>query len=378
MILNKIKKVLKSSYFKFVFMILIIFFAMDVIASNTIVKNIIKKDCLKYFKYTLNNKNYYSYELEKNCTAYETKRTVKTYNVITDKYGYRVAQKKREYLKKDKVVFLGDSFTYGFGVNYEDSIVGFLEKKKTNYDFINLAVPGYSPSILKVKLEQLLKRGVKPKKIFYIMDITDVDDEANRWLLKDDFEYPVIINNEVEYEIKKNFNYKKHFKMTRLLIYNLNKTLRNIRKDINEKKFLEEDKIIGKTHGGSFTHTPYAQLDKNFWSDNDYKQGIRNIEKKVKSISDLANQINSEFYIIIFPWPETLEYGENFFSWQDFGNDLCKNSSCKKLINAFPEFEKIKRKFTYWKKEIYFLNDVHLNPNGNSILAEVIYNEALK
>ena len=137
MILNKVKKVLKSSYSKFVFMILIIFFAMDVIASNTIVKNIIKKDCLKYFKYTLNNKNYYSYELEKNCTAYETKRTVKTYNVVTDKYGYRVAQKKSEYLKKDKVVFLGDSFTYGFGVNYEDSIVGFLEKKKTNYDFIN-------------------------------------------------------------------------------------------------------------------------------------------------------------------------------------------------------------------------------------------------
>ena len=31
------------------------------------------------------------------------------------------------------------------------------------------------------------------------MDITDVDDEANRLLLKDDFEYPVIINNEVEY-----------------------------------------------------------------------------------------------------------------------------------------------------------------------------------
>ena len=29
------------------------------------------------------------------------------------------------------------------------------------------------------------------------MDITDVDDEANRWLLKDDFEYPVIVNNEV-------------------------------------------------------------------------------------------------------------------------------------------------------------------------------------
>lgn len=210
------------------------------------------------------------------------------------------------------------------------------------------------------------------------MDITDVDDEANRWVIKNDLKYPVIINNKAEFEIKKNFNYKKHFKMTRLLIYNLNKTIRNLRKKINEKKFIEEDKVIGKTNAGSFTHTPYNKLDKNFWSKNDYKEGIKNIKNKVKSISNLANQINSEFYIVIFPWPETLEYGENFFSWQDFGFELCQFSNCKKLINAFPEFKKVKKNFTYWKKEIYFLNDIHLNPKGNNILAEMIYNQALK
>ena len=48
-------------------------------------------------KYSVNNKNFYSYELEKNCIAYETKRTVKTYNVITDKYGYRIGKKKDNY-----------------------------------------------------------------------------------------------------------------------------------------------------------------------------------------------------------------------------------------------------------------------------------------
>jgi len=378
MIWNKVKFFLYSSYFQFILVSLVIFFIMDVIASNTLVKNIIKKDCLSYLKYTLNNKDYYSYELEKNCTAYETKRTVKTYDVFTDKDGYRVGAKKDKDIKKDKIVFLGDSFTYGFGVNYEDSIVGILKKKKINYDVINLAVPGYSPSILKVKLEQLLKRGIKPKKIFYVMDITDVDDEANRWVIKNDLKYPVIINNKAEYEIKKTFNYKKHFKMTRLLIYNLNKTIRNLRKEINEKKFIEEDKVIGKTNAGSFTHTPYDKLDKNFWSKNDYKEGIKSIKNKVKSISNLANQINSEFYIVIFPWPETLEYGENFFSWQNFGFELCQFSNCKKLINAFSEFEKVKKNFTYWKKEIYFLNDIHLNPKGNNILAEMIYNQALK
>ena len=377
---NKLKNILQSAYFKFSLMIIVIFFIMDIIASNTIVTNIIKKDCLKYIKYSLNNKNYYSYELEKNCTAYETKRTVKTYNVFTDQNGYRVSKKKNTDIKKkeEKIVFLGDSFTYGFGVNYEDSIIGAIKKKKINYEVINLAVPGYSPSILKVKLEQLLKRGVKPKKIFYIMDITDVDDEANRWIVKSGLEYPVIVNDKTEHEIKKTFNYKKHFKMKRLLIYNLNKTIRNLRKNVNEKSFIEEDKVIGKTNAGSFTHTPYDKLNKNFWIKNDFKVGLKNIKNRVKSISNLAQQINSEFYIVIFPWPETLEYGEGFFSWQNFALELCQYSNCKKLINAFPEFEKVKNKFTYWKKEIYFLNDIHLNPNGNLILADIIYNEAIR
>ena len=133
---------------------------MDIIFSNSIIKSMVKKDCFKYMRYTINNQNYYSYELEKNCKAYETKRTVKTYNVYTDENGYRVGSKKNINInkvnKENTIVFLGDSFTYGLGVNYEDSIVGILEKKEINYNTLNLAVPGYSPVISKL-LEKLDK-----------------------------------------------------------------------------------------------------------------------------------------------------------------------------------------------------------------------------
>ena len=378
--LHMIKFLFINGYVKFFFMSIIIFFTMDIIFSNSIIKSMIKKDCFKYMRYTINNQNYYSYELEKNCKAYETKRTVKTYNVYTDENGYRVGSKKNvnKVNKENTIVFLGDSFTYGLGVNYEDSIVGILEKKGINYNTLNLAVPGYSPVISKVKLEQLIKKGVRPKKIFYIMDITDVHDESNRWIKKEELEYPVIIGKEIGEEIEKAFNYKKHFKMTRIAIYNLNKIMRNLRKEINKKNFIEEDKIIGKTHGGSFTHTPYDKLDKDFWSHNDYKNGIVSIKNNVKLISDEANKINSDFYIVIYPWPETLEYGEEYFSWQNFAFELCEFSKCKKLISAFPEFKKVKKKFTHWKKEIYFLNDIHFNVKGNRILADIIYHEALK
>ena len=350
---------------------------MDVIFSNTIIENIIKKDCIDYIKYSLNKTNYYTYDLKKNCFAFETKRTVKTYNVYTNEDGYRVSSNKKSIKNRDNsIIFLGDSFTYGFGLEYKDSISGILEAKKTNYEIINLGVPGYSPIISRFKLNKLLDKGIKPKKIFYLLDLTDVHDESNRWIKIKNIPYPVIQDEKIEKEIKKNFDYKRHFKMSRLLVYSLNKITRNYRKKINQKKFEKEDKVIGKTFWGNFTHSPYEKLDKNFWSQNDYKAGLKNIKKNIKLIADTAHEINSEFYIVIFPWAETLEYGEEFFSWQKFALDVCKFSNCTKLINAFPNFIKVKNNYSYWKKEIYFLQDIHLNAKGNSILADVIYNDA--
>lgn len=378
MIFALIKKKIFSSYAKIFYITVIIFLLLDIIFSNTIIKNVIKKDCLEFIEYLLNGKKYYTYDLEKNCKAFETKRTVKTYKVFTDENGYRISGKKREKKKDNSVIFLGDSFTYGLGLNYEKTIVGFLENKNINYQLINLAVPGYSPLILKFKLRKILESGIKPKKIFYLMDLTDVHDESNRWIEIDEFKYPVILDNKIQKEIKKIFTFGNNFKMTRLLIYNLNALFRNARKSFNQANFEKLDKNIGKTQWGNFTHTPYEKLDKNFWINNDFKIGIKNIKKNVKSISEMAREINSEFYIVIYPWAETLEYGEKYFSWQKFSTRLCQFSGCTKVVNAFPEFKKIKKNYTFWKKEIYILDDLHLNENGNQMLAEIIYKEAFK
>ena len=377
---HKIKKIIYSNYAKIIYITVIIFLLMDIVFSNTIIQDIIKKDCLRYTKYTSNEKNYYSYDLEKNCKAYETKKTMKTYKVFTDNNGFRVSGENKGN-KKDKnnsVIFLGDSFTYGIGLNYEDTIVGILESKNINYDVFNLGVPGYSPSILKYRLQEILKAGYKPKKIFYLMDLTDVHDEANRWTKIFEAKNPVILDIAIHKEIEKVFTFKKNFKMTRLLIYNLNKSFRNLRKEINKKSFEEADKTIGKTQWGSFTHLPYEKLDKEFWSPNDFNSGINNIKTNVKLISNMASEIKSDFYIVVYPWAETLEYGEKYFNWQNFSQELCVFSNCTKLINAFSKFLKIKENFTYWKKEIYFLQDIHLNAKGNRILAEIIYEEAFK
>ena len=205
------------------------------------------------------------------------------------------------------------------------------------------------------------------------MDITDVYDGSNRWTKLNDIDIPVVIDDTFSKEISKTLTYKKNFKISRLFAYNLNKFFRNIRKKIKRNYWIQRDEV-GPTASGGFTHTPKLKLPKNVWKV-DYEEGLKKIHKNVRLISSLSKNIGSDFYIVIYPWAETLEYGEKYFNWQKFGVNLCKQVGCTKLINAFPDFEKVKNENIKWKKEIYFLLDIHFNKNGNKILANKIINE---
>ena len=86
----------------------------------------------------------------------------------------------------------------------------------------------------------------------------------------------------------------------------------------------------------------------------------------------MAKSINAEFYIIIYPWPDALEYGQKNFNWEDFANNLCVNVSCTKLINLFPNFKHIKENSNNWLSKIYIKDDMHLSAFGQKIVADKI------
>ena len=354
---------------------LILFLIVDIFLSIFVVDTYLRKDCVKYSKFQEKKNRFYSYSLDKNCKAYEVRKTVKTYKVYTDKNGYRYDGKTNIDFKTNEnlLVLLGDSFTYGYGLDYNSSIAGIISRK-TNYSVINLAVPGYGPSMSKFHLNKLIQKTQNIKKIIYIMDLTDVYDESNKWMYMKTSNRPVIMDQAIANEIEKDFNLKAYFKLSRMMSFEINKFLRNIRKKFSEKKRKIKSKEIKTTFYGSFTYLDENDLDASFWK-NSYSEGIKKIYKEVNEISQISNDLNSEFYIVIFPWAETLEFGENKFNWQKFGKDLCEKAKCKKLINLFPEFKKIKKINQDWKNEIYFLLDIHLNKNGNQILANKIINE---
>ena len=89
-------------------------------------------------------------------------------------------------------------------------------------------------NLFKLK-EYLNKNSPKEiKKVYYILDITDVHDEANRWTDLEGLDKPVLLDKKVENEIKKTFELKEKFRSTRLLAYIINKNIRNFKKSVRK------------------------------------------------------------------------------------------------------------------------------------------------
>ena len=37
----------------------------------------------------------------------------------------------------------------------------------------------------------------------------------------------------------------------------------------------------------------------------------------------IAKNFSSEFYIVVYPWAETLQYGQKEFNWSNYAKNLC-------------------------------------------------------
>ena len=313
----------------------------------------------------------------------ESRYGKKYFFVRTDKNGFRINHlKDKEKLEKSylkEVLFIGDSFTFGVGLNWEETFVGILNKD-FNLNAINAGVNSHSPTVYKYKLKNLIKKGLikNNQKIVIGLDISDVFDEATRWT-----EYkgkPADIktiekffkldlsqkandkkNLRTNKKLKKsNFYNKDNFKLTYQIYYGLENFVKNYIDDIQ----------VRNNDRSKFTYKDWS-LIKDKFSPLGIEVGLKKIKKNLIQISNLAAENNNDLYILIYPWPAQLAY-ENSFDWEIYTEELCIEISCSGVINTFPFFKSYKDNRRNWQKELYIKGDMHFNKKGNYILAEII------
>jgi lysophospholipase L1-like esterase len=339
------------------------FLMLDFILSNTILT---KKNCYSFQEFF--------YELKKNCIGKDRfKSSFPTVSIYTDNMGLRVS---KNYFKKDaskkNILIFGDSFTFGVGLENEDTYPSLIEKKLSNFNVYNYGVGSYSPTVHLFKLKKAIANGVAPDKILLFLDLTDVIDEATRWNYDQKNEKPFLTNSIIYDKNKKKYFKSKNFKLLKEFSSVLNFNTRIIRSKIkNSFKKTSKSHNVKQSIQGSFTYVNKNNLDKRFWKENDFDLGIKKIKTNFEEIINISKKNNSDLYLIIYPWAETVEFGQNEFSWSNFGKELCLKESCV-LIDAIPDFVKYKKNNKNWINQLYFVNDEHFNAQGDKLLSDIV------
>ena len=304
----------------------------------------------------------YHHDLEKNVQVSE-KWGNRNYSVCTDENGFKIScNSKNKSSKNYDIAFIGDSYTEGIGLTYEETFVGQIEQSRPDLKIANLGVSSYSPSIYYSKVKFLLEQGITFKELVVYIDISDVQDEAISFALSDDLVVSKGLDGNHHFNLKKFVRWS--FPLTYFGLYRL--------KNLNSPAHTED---------------PFSYLNEGYsrsaWTFNETSIGYGTlgvtggIEQSLKSMTKLSELLKSKgisLSIGVYPWPGQLLYdtaqSKQVRIWQDF----CK-TRCLRLHNSFESFFSIKDKISANKTiELYFIpGDVHHNRQG----AEVIANDFL-
>jgi lysophospholipase L1-like esterase len=305
-----------------------------------------------------------------------------SHNICTNEYGFisQCGAKKEEFYD---IIFIGDSFTEGVGYKYEDTFVGLIQNK-LKLPTANMAVKSYSTKIYLSKTKYFLDKGVTFKHLVVFIDISDLIDDSNDYILTKNF---IIKDKKLGKRIETFINV--NFPLLDYFVFYLKNE--NIIKNFNFvksiKKYLSKNKEIVLNNSGNVISDNKAQewqLRSDLRSQWTYSKtnqikgydlpidvAINEQVKTMTQLYELLKKNNIKLSIAVYPWPQTILYDkrENLMktTWENFCINKCAN-----FINTFPLFmnggdQISKRKII---DKYYIENDFHFNLEGNKLIAD--------
>ena len=327
----------------------------------------------------------YHHDLKPNVEVYETWGGKLKRKIITNSIGFRDSSKK-EILKnteKTRILLIGDSFIEGSGYDYEHTFAGLLENELgNNYEILNSAVESYSPSIYFKKTDFFLSQGYVFDKALVFLDLSDIYDEL---FIKFDDNQNIISEipkekQTLERKIKNKIYSLGWFLRDHTLTFRIMYLISDKTEEI--KNYLKLKLKASKSLNKSFFSTSrddaifyrMTHIDRGFWTFNEDKylevsQGLAQSEKYLKKLFELLNQNKIDSYLIIYPWPAQIQYGDKKHSpfWEKFSKSNNIN-----LINLYDIFKSENNREFIFDNFIY--GDIHWNKKGTL----KVFNEIIK
>ena len=327
----------------------------------------------------------YHHDLKPNVEVYETWGGKLKRKIITNSIGFRDSSKKEilENTEKTRILLIGDSFIEGSGYDYEHTFAGLLQNELgNNYEILNSAVESYSPSIYFKKTDFFLSQGYVFDKALVFLDLSDIYDEL---FIKFDDNQNIISEipkekQTLERKIKNKIYSLGWFLRDHTLTFRIMYLISDKTEEI--KNYLKLKLKASKSLNKSFFSTSrddaifyrMTHIDRGFWTFNEDKylevsQGLAQSEKYLKKLFELLNQNKIDSYLIIYPWPAQIQYGDKKHSpfWEKFSESNNIN-----LINLYDIFKSENNRQFIFDNFIY--GDIHWNKKGTLR----VFNEIIK
>ena len=301
------------------------------------------------------------------------------YGLNVNSQGFRDEQVRQVPLTdpRPRILMLGDSFTESMGA-WNESFVGRLAARFPQYEILNGGVGGYSPSNYLNTARIALKSGLDFDEAIVFIDISDVQDEAG--LVSD-------VDSSGAVRLAKNqYHYQTWYSNLRKFVSRY-LVLTNYVWEFVERRLV----AAGYYHLDHGFNGNIFDLERSGWTyrkvveDKPFElgfaplgveAGIAKEKRKMDLLWQELAQRNIPISVVVYPWPAQLIYDKVDSRQVQIWRDWCAGK-CKRFVNIFPEFFAEKEQCPKlqpgcWYLKNWIFGDIHLNANGNALVADVV------
>lgn len=285
-----------------------------------------------------------------------------SYILSTNSLGFKDRASREVSLSSNQVrlLFLGDSFTEGVGLEYEKTFVGLVDAalQPHRIEVFNAGVASYSPAIYFKKAEYLLEEiGLKLDHVFVFLDISDIQDEAEDYDIRDGrviwvgggisgwrdfvFEYTGLLKN----------------------VWILGETIAGMVSEAPDRDRTDKERELGVN-----MHRSLWTLDQKVYEEYG-KKGLQKAGTHMTQLSHLLKRHNIGLTLAVYPWPDQV-YHRDLDSLQVRYWQRWAEENGVKVLNLFPSFIQKERDPAGAIDRLFIRGDVHWNQAGHQLIAD--------
>ncbi|MEZ5789072.1 MAG: hypothetical protein R3D62_21885 [Xanthobacteraceae bacterium] len=274
-----------------------------------------------------------------------------------------------------RILLIGDSFTEGIGLSFEDSFAGLLfqagKQLEPPVEFLNAGVISYSPSLYYKKVRHLVEHGWCVNEVVVFPDLSDIPDEAvGYFCFDDDPKYHRYCNPDNLYDVPEQWTFNKFLQRSF-------KITDRVRLIVKHYLIYDSERIAKLFNWSDFTGWADAGCDTgNGFKPLGVESGIARALQNMGRLADYLAQKNIPLSIVVYPWPVQIAQSDHHSRYVSIWRDFCA-TRCKRFINTIPAFSAQKEAHADWYKRLFIFGDVHYNAEGNRVLYEVLAKELL-